>query len=210
MRIVWTFLAAMLMFEGCFDSGSEGAKKPDFMAKVGALQEGSLAALALDGAIGAIPIKALNAGSEIDETAREESGGKIAIESLEPLKKEDILLLTKGFVLAVVREKSGPRLWALTLTPEGKPIEMVLLHMQMGNNEFKISRSYDYFGDIPYRFDPKTRRFELTDLRYDTEWITPTKGKDVVAYRTKLVVEVEGDGRFKVVEKRELPHRLEK
>ncbi len=214
-KIAWLF-GLVFLFWGCFDAERKSAevRQPLFLQKIEALKEGKIDSLALGEFVDRIKSRPLYEGSEIDETDRDLlQDSSVAAENLEPVKKEDILLVTQKYILLLVRDKpeitGADKTRLLSITPDAKVLDMVLLHMQEGNNEYKISRSFDYFKNIPYRFNAKTRRFELTDFRYDTEWITPTKGEDVVAYKTKIVLGVDAEGRFKLIEKVELPHTLD-
>ncbi len=76
---------------------------------------------------------------------------------------------------------------ALTFSKDGRFVESLLLRYGTGNNEFKIERDYTANGRV----------FNLTDKRFDTEWITfPTEGKTVLQSEKHFTVTVDRNGHF--------------
>ncbi|WP_457592535.1 hypothetical protein [Hydrogenimonas sp.] len=179
-----------------------------FEKELEALHQNRIDSIDLSRYFNSFTINPLYQNSEIDQMVLDEA--PFSSERLTPLKPEDILMQTDRFVLIKSSDRKYlfPRLFAMTLDRKGGLIEAIVLAMNEGNSEVKISRNFDYFNDIPYRFDATTATFTAIDLRYDTEWIEPARGVEVVTYKTKVTWKVDEKGHFELVNKVELPHRL--
>ncbi len=177
---------------------AENTERFSFLNKIKLLQKGKLDSLKISPAI-KIKINPLDENaSEI--TAGEAEKTEISSNDFLPLTPTGILKITGNYILILLHDKYSDEIRAATFTPDGKPLETILLFSQTGNNEFKLSRAYSYMKNIPYFFDSSKNEFQFTDMRYDTEWIEyPVKGKETLTYKIKFTIRVNDKGHFVIV-----------
>ena len=211
MRTVLIILTLTLLsaFTGCMQNGSKslgssGAHATaensgsDFLKVIKRLQTGRIDTLKLNPAL---KIKINPLGGNLSEIASDEAEkGEIDLSDYEPLTKSDVLKITGKYVIVILHNKYSGEIRAATFSPEGKPIETILLHYNYGNNEFKISRTHSSGDGLPFSYDSLKNEFVFTDLRYDTEWLEfPVKGKDTLTYKINFTIQVNENGRFVII-----------
>jgi hypothetical protein len=131
--------------------------------------------------------------------------GYINLSDYKPLSHTDILNVTNNYALVLLRHKFSSELRAATFKGNGTPIETILLHDRLGNNEYQIIRTFLEEEAIDYSYDSKKNEFTFSDLRYDTEWITfPTQGTRIETYRIISNIGITEHGEFSLKAQNEL------
>jgi hypothetical protein len=211
-NILVLLVLGLLLLQSCNEKVDSADKKiseiaeTSFANKISDLSEGLIDSLTID-FIDSIKAQQLfNEEMEIDYMDMEENvqNGHVYnfLNSYHPLMKDDVLKVTENYILILLKSKSF-EIRAATIQPDGSPISSILLFNHFGNNEYKVYRSFSFYEDIPYQYEPESNQFTFSDFRYDVEWIDyPTKGKDVITYEEESVISIDENGQFYLVDQR--------
>ena len=162
------FTLALIMMLAKNVSGQTTTKSEeapfDFQSNVKGLQEGSISSFSL-ALMDSIPIVTVMHEKIDERDQRRHPYGYLNPQFFQEITTQDIQEVTKEFVLLVVEDQFG-QLRAVSFTPEGLPIESILLNDQLyyaGSIAHEVE-SRRYSPSIPYFYDRTTHEFVFSTI----------------------------------------------
>ena len=162
------FTLALIMMLAKNVSGQTTTKSEeapfDFQSNLKGLQEGSISSFSL-ALMDSIPIVTVMHEKIDERDQRRHPYGYLNPQFFQEITTQDIQEVTEEFVLLVVEDQFG-QLRAVTFTPEGVPIESILLNDQLyyaGSIAHEVE-SRRYSPSIPYFYDRTTHEFVFSTI----------------------------------------------
>ena len=198
-RRVIVILLILICFTN-FTSAQE-ANSSDFASNFYLLLDGQIESLTVDD-LGFIRIVQFNNEGwegfnkhELEST----KNGEISLDQFRPITKEDIISVKENHWVILLHEKHGFKIHVATISPQGIPIEIFLLHDHYGYLYEKTFRAFSF--SKPAHFNPVKQAFEFYQLTYGYERIptieSPTQ--DPIYHQTFNRVGFDENGKIELL-----------
>jgi len=180
------------------NSPDQSSSNRQFYTKVKALQNGEISSLRLRFK-DSIKIKPI-VGEKIDDRdSYRHKNGLIWAGDLKPISAPSICEITENYVLLIVEDKFN-QFRALTLSPDGTPIESILVYSDLLylTNDWYEYEARRYSPARPYHYDPSINQFTFSTIfkirepQYEEILIDFKDHEDETTNRRKIKVSKEG------------------
>ena len=163
----------ILLILTCFTNviSAQEANSSDFTSNFNLLMDGQIDSLSL-GNLGFIRIVQFNNKGWEDFNKYElesTKNGKISLDRFRPIIKEDIISVNENNWVILLHQNHGLKIYVATISTQGIPMEVFLLHDHYGYLFEKTFRAFSF--SKPVHFNPMKQAFEFYQLTYGYERI---------------------------------------